>query len=178
MPPPVREPARPIEVEVVPPAALPVDATPFDRWLRILAFIMDDLFQVPGTKRRVGLDPLIGLIPGIGDGANGALSAVTILRAAQRGVPKIVLGRMALNILLDSGFGAVPVIGDAFSFWFKSFQRNYALLVQHSEDHPKAPSTADKVFVWGFVALAIAIPIGATFLLAALWYQLFKMLFG
>src|SRR5207342_3062882 len=110
-----------------------------DQWLALLAWIMDDFFRVPGTQRRFGLDPLIGILPGVGDGATGLLSACTILRGAQRGVPKIVLARMVLNIFLDSGIGAIPFLGDAFSFWFKSFARNQALLTKHGGDEVVSP---------------------------------------
>ncbi len=172
-------PAKTIDLEVLPPErAAAVSQHPWDRWLGVIAYVMDNLFRMPGTQRRFGLDPLIGLIPGIGDGANGALGAMTMVRAAQRGVPKTVMARMALNILLDSGVGAIPVVGDAFSFWFKSFARNYALLEKHSGEVPTAPTVADKVFVWSFVALAVALPLAAIVLLASLWVQVLRFVFG
>src|SRR5215475_14286482 len=153
--------AQPIDVEVLPPgqkASGTASARSFDQWLALLAWVMDDYFRVPGTKRRFGIDPLIGLVPGIGGGAIGVLSAFTIFRGAQLGVPKIVLARMALNILIDSGVTVIPVIGDAFSFWFKSFARNYALLVKHGDpERPRQSTVGDKVFVWSLVILAIAI---------------------
>ena len=145
-----------------------VPANASDRALQLVAWVMDNLFRVPGTQRRFGLDPIIGLIPGVGNGANALMSAATILRGAQRGVPKVVLMQMALNILLDSGLGSVPVVGNAFSFWFKSFARNYSLLEKHSgSDTPaglaarNAPASTrgSRIFVWLIVALGFLIPI-------------------
>ncbi len=177
--------AQTIEVEVLPPESKS-SATPaasdrrMDQWLAVLAWVMDDFFRVPGTKRRFGLDPLIGLIPGVGGGATGALSAFTIFRGAQCGVPKIVLARMALNILIDSGVTLLPVVGDAFSFWFKSFARNHALLLKHAGDPavPRPSTLGDKIFVWSLIAGAILIPLAAFFLTAALVYRLLGHLFG
>ena len=93
------------------------------RWL---ALIMDDFLRVPGTKLRFGLDPIIGLLPGIGDVTSAIVSAVAFVHAARSGVPKILLARMAMNILINELVGIIPGLGDAFSFWFKSNVRNYA----------------------------------------------------
>ena len=177
MPPPAVPPVKELDFEVVTPRT-PAARTAADEWLRIIAYVMDNLIRLPGTGRRIGLDPIIGLFPGLGDGATGAAGVLTILRAAQRGVPRLVMARMALNIFLDSGVGAIPVVGDAFSFWFKSFQRNYQLLEEHGNGRAKPPSLTDRLVVWGFVALAIAVPLAALVLMSALWYQLFKWLFG
>ena len=181
----MKGPAQTIDVEVLPPEQKSRTGTfaperSVDQWLAVLAWIMDDYFRVPGTNRRFGLDPLIGLIPGIGGGATGVLSAFTLFRGAQRGVPKIVLARMALNILIDSGCSVIPVVGDAFSFWFKSFARNHALLTKHGGDPSMSrPSTlGDKIFVWSLVIAAIAIPLALIFFTAALFYQLLKLTFG
>lgn len=149
-----------------------------DEWLRTIAWLMDNFFRVPGTQRRFGLDPLIGMIPGLGDGTTATAGVLTILRAAQRGVPKLVMARMAVNILLDSGIGAIPVVGDAFSFWFKSFQRNYQLLEEHGNGPARPPTLADRLIVWGFVIFVVAVPLTAILLMGFLWYKLFKALFG
>ena len=85
---------------------------------------MDNLIRVPGTQFRIGIDPLIGLIPGIGDTGAALVSAMALIQAARQGVPKIILARMSVNILLNELIGIVPVFGDVFSFWFKSNARN------------------------------------------------------
>ena len=80
------------------------------RWL---ALIMDDFLRVPGTKLRFGLDPIIGLLPGIGDVTSAIVSAVAFVHAARSGVPKILLARMAMNIVINELVGIIPGLGDA-----------------------------------------------------------------
>lgn len=133
------------EWEVLPPEEKGKRASlePLFKWI---ALIMDDFLRVPGTKFRVGLDPIIGLLPGIGDTASAIVSALAIVAAARRGLPKILLARMSLNILINEIVGIVPGIGDAFSFWFKSNARNYELLRKHSAV-PRRSRKSDWIFV-------------------------------
>src|SRR3954470_19397943 len=116
---------------------------PLFRWL---ASLMDNFLRVPGTNFRIGLDPLIGLVPGLGDTASAIVSAVALIYAARQGLPKILLARMATNILINELIGIVPGVGDAFSFWFKSNARNYALLKKFS-DTPAKSRKSDWIFV-------------------------------
>jgi len=88
---------------------------------------MDNFLRFPGTKLRFGVDPIIGLLPGIGDAASAIISTLALVYAARYRLPKILLVRMALNILINELVGIIPVLGDAFSFWFKSNVRNYEL---------------------------------------------------
>ena len=136
---------------------------------------MDNLIRVPGTNFRVGIDPLLGLIPGVGDTSSAVVSALALIQAARQGMPKIVLARMAVNILLNELIGIVPIIGDAFSFWFKSNARNYELVKQHATGRRRA-LRGDWVFVIAvLIALGILVLIG----LAAsifLLQQLFRLL--
>ena len=113
------------------------------RWL---ALIMDDFLRVPGTKLRFGLDPIVGLVPGIGDVAAAIVSAIAFVQAARSGVPKILLARMATNILINELVGIIPGVGDAFSFWFKSNVRNYELFCRYSAV-PGGSRKADWIFV-------------------------------
>ena len=96
--------------------------------IRRLAYVLDDLVRIPGTRIRFGLDALLGLMPAGGDLAGGALSAYTIIRAAGLGASPAVLMRMGLNVLIDTMVGAVPFLGDVFDFGWKSNRRNIALL--------------------------------------------------
>jgi hypothetical protein len=123
------------------------------RWL---ALIMDDLLRVPGTKLRFGVDPIIGLVPGIGDVTSAIISAVAFVHAAWRGVPKILLARMAMNILINELVGIIPGLGDAFSFWFKSNLRNYELLRRYSVA-PARSRRSDWIFVIAVLALLFVI---------------------
>ena len=116
---------------------------------------MDNIFVIPGTGIRFGLDPLIGLIPGLGDGSTALISAMLIFRGAKAGLPKIVLTRMALNVFLNAVGGAVPVVGDIFSVWFKSNQMNYVLYQKHLQQATLSKKT-DWLFVTGlFVILGL-----------------------
>ena len=127
---------------------------------RLIAYVMDNLIKIPGTKARVGVNPFLDLIPFVGDGAAMFISAATILEGARRGVPKVVLTRMGLNILLNGVIGTIPAVGEAFAFWFKPSSRNYQLLVQHSPAAgipARRTTTRDWVFVIGLVAALLVI---------------------
>ena len=128
-----------------------------------IARLMDDIFVIPGTNIRFGLDPLIGLIPGFGDTAGALVSTLLLIHGGRAGVPKIVLARMALNVLINGALGAVPILGDAFSVWFKSNVRNLALLDRHAG--VRRQSTAvDWLFMGGLIVgmlVAVALSIAA-----------------
>lgn len=103
----------------------------FAKWL---AFILDDLVKIPGTNRRVGLDPLIGLIPGAGEFLSSTAGFALIASSTKKNLPLSIYLRMIANWTLNALIGALPLIGDLFSFWFKSNQRNYDLLRAHFDD--------------------------------------------
>ena len=100
--------------------------------VRRLVDIMDERFTVPGTDIRFGLDAIIGLVPGIGDFLGMIIGAAVIVEALRLKVPTNVLVRMLLNLWIDSFIGSVPVVGDAFDFYFKANRRNLALLEKHA----------------------------------------------
>ncbi len=143
--------AKEVEWEVLPPEDKERRAQlePLFRWI---ALIMDNLLRVPGTKFRFGLDPLIGLVPGLGDTASAFVSALALVQAARRGLPKIVLARMSLNILINELVGIIPGIGDAFSFWFKSNARNYQILKTHAASGTRS-RRSDWIFVIGVLGV-------------------------
>ena len=138
---------------------------------------MDDLIKLPGTKFRIGLDPLIGLIPGIGDTGSAMVSAIALVQAVRRGLPKIILARMATNILLNELIGIVPVVGDAFSFWFKSNARNHRLIKEFTGGRRTA-TRSDWIFVVGILlALGVVVCVGLLVSLFVL-QQLIKLATG
>jgi hypothetical protein len=141
--------------EVLPPEEKKKRAglEPLFRWV---AIVMDELIAFPNTKFKFGLDPLIGLVPGIGDTASAIVSALVLIQAARRGLPKILLARMSLNILINEIVGIVPGLGDAFSFWFKSNKRNYQLLSAHTAA-PGRARTSDWIFVIAVLAMLFVI---------------------
>jgi Domain of unknown function (DUF4112) len=144
-----------VEWEVLPPEEKKKKSQldPLFKWL---AVVMDEFARVPGTRFRFGLDPLIGLIPGLGDTASAIVSAGTLIYAARCGLPKVLLARMSLNILINEVVGIVPGIGDAFSFWFKSNSRNYDLLQRHW-GAPRRPRTSDWIFVGVILAILVLV---------------------
>jgi len=141
-----------VEWEVLPPEEKQQrqELEPLFKWL---ALVMDNFLRVPGTKFRFGLDPIMGLLPGIGDTGSMIISAMALIVAARRGLPKILLARMSLNILINEAIGIIPIIGDAFSFWFKSNARNYELLKRHTAA-PRRSNRSDWIFV-GLVLFAL-----------------------
>ena len=148
----------PADFEVLPPerqGGTGVPGSKEEMISRLIAYVMDNLVKVPGTKARVGINPFLDLIPFVGDGAAMFISAATILEGARRGVPKIVLTRMGLNILLNGIVGTIPAVGEAFAFWFKPSSRNYQLLVQHSPA-PGAPAHRTTAREWAFVIALVA----------------------
>ncbi len=108
-----------------------VPGTHIDR-LRTLTRVLDDLVRIPGTRFRVGLDPVIGLVPGGGDAIGAVLSAYGLVVAARVGAPAAVLLRMCGNIALDLLVGTIPVLGDVFDFGWKANRRNLRLLERYA----------------------------------------------
>ena len=99
--------------------------------LRALSRLLDSAFTIPGTRYRFGLDPLIGLVPGLGDAVSAVFSGYIILQASRLGAPQSVVTRMITNVALDTLVGWVPVLGDLFDVAWKSNLRNMALLEGH-----------------------------------------------
>jgi len=127
------------------------------RWARLF----DAAFQIPGTNIRFGLDPIVGLIPGIGDLASPLLTLAMLWHATKLRVPKVVLARMVFNALIDAVAGAIPVFGDLFDFGWKATEWNMSLLERHAM--PGRPATSgDYLFVLLcilLVVIAAALPL-------------------
>jgi len=120
--------------------------------LDALARIMDSAFQIPGTNIRMGVDALLGLLPGIGDAISASISSYLIWEAKQLGVSKLVLARMAGNVAIDTVIGAVPFAGDIFDVAYKANVKNIALLKKHVEKQglrglSSAPGTIEVDYV-------------------------------
>ena len=118
---------------------------------------------MPGTNIRFGIDPIVGMIPGLGDLLGGAASAYIILEAARAGAPASVLLRMTMNVGVDTLVGAVPFAGDLFDFAWKSNTRNVRLLAQHVEA-PAHTRRASIALVVLLLAILAGIAIGAALL--------------
>jgi disulfide bond formation protein DsbB len=132
--------------------------------LRSLAWLLDNSIPLPGGFR-IGLDAVIGLIPGIGDAIGALFSAFILNEARLLGAPRSVLLRMSGNVLLETVIGAIPFAGDLFDAGFKANMRNLALLERYQLD-PTGSARSSRWFVIGFalflvllVAAIVAIPI-------------------
>lgn len=140
--------------------------------LRKFARIMDEAFPLPGTNIRVGLDAVIGLIPGIGDVVGGVLSTWIVAGALRHRVPARIIARMVLNICIDLLFGAVPVAGDVFDFLFEENMRNMRLLELHRDRRRPPRSTTQIAFVavliLGFI-ITVALLMVAGIVALVLW---------
>jgi hypothetical protein len=129
--------------------------------LDYIAALLDDMFRIPGTQIRFGLDALIGWVPGVGDAMTGIASFLIVFASWRRGVKTVTLVRMIANVLLETAIGAIPVVGDAFHVIWKANRRNYRLLLREREQ-PGAQTRRDWMFLGVLllaVILAVAIPI-------------------
>lgn len=116
---------------------LPTGGSPAEvrRRMEMMERLLERSFIIPGTKRGVGLDAIVGLVPVIGDALAAALGAYLIWEARNLGLPKWKLWRMAGNIAFDAAVGAVPVAGDLFDFAFRSNSRNLRIVKRHLDRH-------------------------------------------
>ena len=142
------------------------------------ATLMDARFRVPGTRFRFGLDPIIGLLPGIGDTLGLALSLYVIVEAIRLGVSKRVLFSMLRNVGLEALVGVVPIAGDVFDMGFKANLRNAALLKRHIEERLRpTPVRASRpwlqwVLVVAFASLILALLLALPRLFTLVWQSL------
>ena len=126
--------------------------------LRKVAQLLDSAFVLPGTSMRVGLDPILGLVPGLGDLISPLFTLGILWQARELGIPKVVQLRMIFNVAIDTVVGLVPVLGDAFDFAWKANDMNMVLLERHAyEEHEAA--AADWLFVAAMVLLLVLIAV-------------------
>lgn len=118
--------------------------------LRKLSQLLDSAFGVPGTSYRIGLDPVLGLVPGLGDLVSPLFAIAVLWQARDVGVPRVVQLRMVFNVAIDALVGAVPLVGDLFDAGWKANDRNMRLLERHAYEE-RRPAPGD----WLFVALMI-----------------------
>ena len=132
--------------------------------LERLGWLLDDLFRIPGLGWRVGLDALVGLIPGVGDTATTLASLYILTSAVRYRVPKVTLLRMGLNLGIDYAIGSLPLVGDLFDAWWKSNQMNIDLLRQRatvSAGEAREGKISDWLFVGLIILLLVGLAVGA-----------------
>lgn len=135
-----------------------------DRHIRTLAalrkwgVLLDSAFRVPGTNLTFGLDPILGLIPGLGDLTSPLFAALLLLHAVRMRIPRVVQVRMVINAVIDALIGLIPVLGDLFDFGWKANVRNLALLERYA--HPESKATrGDWIFVLSIVGVLFALAV-------------------
>jgi hypothetical protein len=127
---------------------------------------LDSVFEIPGLGIRFGWDPIIGLLPGLGDMVTPLYSIAIVVTGMQLGIPRVVQLRMLLNVVIDAVIGAVPLFGDAFDVAWKANDWNMKLLERHAwEERP--PSRGDWLFV---IAIACAMLAVIAIPIIALWF--------
>ncbi len=178
--------AKIIDFEVLPPATPEASnvhhsETGKAALARLVALLMDDLFKVPGTRWRFGLNPILDLIPAVGDGSAAMFSGLTLFTAIRYRIPKIVIARMGTNVLVNAVIGLIPGVGEAFAFWFRPSSRNYQLLKKHLPvtDVGQPPSTRkDWLFVMGTVTVLFLLFVLCAIIEAYVFLWLLRSIFG
>ena len=143
--------------------------------IRQLSQLLDGAIVIPGTKYRIGLDPILGLIPGGGDTVSAALSGYIIIEAARMGLPRQALMQMVGNLVIDTVAGSVPVVGDVFDVFSKANMRNLQIV----ESHAQAPITSaktDKLFIGLLIVGLLGFALAVGFITVAIWNFVAKSL--
>jgi hypothetical protein len=128
----------------------------FERRYTAVSRVLDDLVPIPGTNQRVGLDPVIGLVPWIGDLVSAGVGFWLIAEAARFKIPSVVLVRMVLNTLVDLTVGAIPFLGDLFDIVSRSNTRNLELFRRHATD-AYASTTEHRTFLAGLALVVVGL---------------------
>jgi hypothetical protein len=143
----------------------------------ILARALDTTVKIPGTSWYIGLDPLLGLIPGIGDVIANLIGTVILGIATRLQLPRIVLIRMSLNLLINGTIGAIPLVGDLFSIWFRSHARN-AVLLREAAMKPEREIHTDWFYVGGIIGGTVVVLLLLIAVIVWLVFKLWTMVAG
>ncbi len=136
--------------------------------LRQMARLLDSAMTVPGTSIRLGLDPILGLLPGLGDLVSPLFTIGLLWQARDLNLPRVVQLRMIGNVAIDALIGAVPLLGDLFDVAWKANDMNMALLDRHATEERRA-APGDWLFVLVMILLLLAIAAAPIVLLFWLW---------
>jgi len=131
----------------------------------LLAKILDTTVRIPATRIYLRLDPLLGLIPGLGNILANLLGTVILILTARLQVLQIVIARMSLNLLINGVVGAIPIAGDLFSIWFRSHARN-AELLRRAASQPHRETQQARLYVAGIIGGTIVLLLAIA---AVLW---------
>src|SRR3954462_3690403 len=145
-----------VEPEIMPPRR--GGSTLTDENLDHLATLLDELFRIPGTQLRFGLDAIVGLVPAIGDMVTAIASFVIVFAAWQRRLPRVTIARMVANVAVDTVVGSIPFLGDLFDVAWKANRMNMRLLQRDSrQSHPQTWRDWLFLLLIGLVLLGLAL---------------------
>lgn len=145
--------------------------------LRKISNLLDNAIAIPGTGYRVGIDPLLGLLPGGGDTLTGFFSAYIVWEAAQLGLPRETLIRMVWNIVFDTLVGFIPVLGDFFDVAWKANVKNLSLIDSHLAS-PVPSKKVDRIFIILLLSGLILFIIGVAFISVTVIRLIFSLFTG
>lgn len=140
------------------------------KWLERLAALMDRAFRIPGTRIKIGLDPIIGLFPVVGDLIAFGISSILIFAAFSSGASGKVMIKMLLNIVFDAITGSIPLAGNLFDFFYRANYRNYIILKEHWMEGKHMGSG------WEYIAAAVAIILFFFVAMALIFWKLVFLL--
>jgi hypothetical protein len=124
--------------------------------LRAVSRLLDSALVVPGTSYRIGLDPIVGLVPWVGDLVTPLFTIAIFWQARDLGLPRVVQIRMLINAAIDTLIGMIPLAGDLFDFAWKANDMNLALLERHAYEE-RRPAATDWLFVAAVIVALLAL---------------------
>jgi hypothetical protein len=138
--------------------------------IRRLSWLLDRSIPI-GGGRRIGIDPIIGLIPGVGDWLGAAISLWLIFQAIRMGLPLSVLGRMGINVAIEATLGAIPVLGDLFDAAWQANHRNLRLVERHYDPRREPRSLRSVIVPFAIVVVLFLLAVAAlaAFVLRLFW---------
>jgi hypothetical protein len=169
-----------VEPELIDRRSAVSEETPGLKEARLLARLMDSAVEIPGLKTRIGLDAVLGLVPGAGD-IISSFASLYILQVANRsGVSRITLTRMTFNVLCDWIVGSIPIAGDVFDVFWKSNQKNVQLLLEHTETAAGThrSKVGDRLFLTSLIAILIIVLVGSAAMTLFLMAWITKWIFA
>jgi|SRR5690606_2913554 len=146
--------------------------SPDFKWIDKISNLLDSKFKIPGTRFRFGLDPILGLFPGVGDMTTFTISSMLIVTMAKKGVSEKVIVLMILNVVIDTIFGAIPILGNIFDFFFKANERNVRLLKKHYQEG-KYQGSGKGIIIFTLISLVVIF-----FVLAFFIFKLIALIFN
>ncbi len=136
---------------------------------KAIAHALDELIRIPGTNFRIGLDPILGLIPYGGEAVSSIIGCFLLADAGKKGVPFRTLFKMGGNVVVNAAISTFPIIGDIFSAWFKSNSRNYKMLRKWMDSDEGAQAQGG----WGPLLIVAGIALFVVALTISMWFAVF-----